>query len=301
MTTSTRLAPVRRDVRRPPPPLRAPEPPRSAPVRRAAPASFERVLVWSILLSAGLHLLLLLVSPIMIRPTGGSGGVAVPGDDAAPEPIGMEWIIPVLSEAAEERDEMTAADESPVTAPTTPPPSRDGSVPRALQVRPGPGDAGSAGARESAEAPASVGESLRPGYRDGRLYVDPRELRVEQAPARHAEYMAHLQARIDALNDSTYGGGPNTDWTRTDSEGRRWGVSPAGVHLGNITVPRWLLPIPGPTGTNQDMEEDRERARQRGEIIRQEEERAREQARERSRKAAEERRRRGGGGGEDGG
>lgn len=197
---------------------------------------------------------------------------------------------------------MTIPDESTVSGPATLPPSapRDRGVPRALQVRPGTGEAGGEGVREAGEAPASVGESLRPGYRDGRLYVDPRELRVEQAPARHAEYMAHLQARIDALNDSTYGGGPNTDWTRTDSEGRRWGVSPEGVHLGGITVPRWLLPIPGPTGTNQDMEEDRERARQRGEIIRQEEERAREEARERSRKAAEERRKRGGGGGEDG-
>ena len=28
-----------------------------------------------------------------------------------------------------------------------------------------------------------------------------------------------------------------TDWTYTDEEGRRWGVSPEGLHLGDVTIP----------------------------------------------------------------
>lgn len=297
MTTSTRLAPVRRDVRRPPPPLRAPEPPRRAHARKG-PASFDRVLVWSILISAAVHLLLLLVSPLLFRSEGGPGGVALPGAEPEPEPLGMEWIIPIPSETADERDAPADAEVSAVAADRPlRAAERDRDLPRALQVRPGAGEAGAERAEAPAGDPRSVGESLRPGFSDGRLYVDPRELRVEREPSRHEQYMAHLQARIDALNDSIYGGGPNTDWTHTDADGRRWGVSPEGVHLGGVTIPRWLLPIPGPTGTNQDIEAERERQRQRDEIIRQEGHRAREEARERSRKAVEERRKRGGGGG----
>jgi hypothetical protein len=297
MTTSTRLAPVRRDVRRPPPPLRVPEPPRSAPARRGPP-SFERVLVWSILAAAAVHLLILLVSPLLIRQGAGPAGIAQPGAESDPEPLGMEWIIPIPSDAAEEREAMTDAEAPAVAAERTPSPiDRDRDLPRALQVRPGTGADRAEGPLEERR---SVGETLRPGFTDGRLYVDPRELRIEREPSRHEQYMAHLQARIDALNDSTYGGGPNTDWTHTDAEGRRWGVSPEGVHLGGLTIPRWLLPLPQSTGTNQDIEADRERRRQRDEIIRQEDDRAREEARERARKAAEERRKRGGGGGEDG-
>ncbi len=28
-----------------------------------------------------------------------------------------------------------------------------------------------------------------------------------------------------------------TDWTRTDDQGRRWGISPGQIHLGGITIP----------------------------------------------------------------
>ena len=28
-----------------------------------------------------------------------------------------------------------------------------------------------------------------------------------------------------------------TDWTYTDDQGRRWGVSPGQIHLGGITIP----------------------------------------------------------------
>jgi hypothetical protein len=38
-----------------------------------------------------------------------------------------------------------------------------------------------------------------------------------------------------------------TDWTYTDAEGKRWGVSPGQIHLGGITIP-----LPFAFGMNPD-------------------------------------------------
>lgn len=146
-------------------------------------------------------------------------------------------------------------------------------------------------------AAGRAGEALRPGYRDDRLYVDPGALRVEAEKSQHQKYMEHLTARIDAINDSVYGESERarkaTDWTKTDKEGRRWGLSPEGIHLGGVTVPRALLPIPLATGDNATLDEARQARRAREEIQRQEDDRARRQAQEeaarrtRARKEAE--------------
>jgi hypothetical protein len=50
-----------------------------------------------------------------------------------------------------------------------------------------------------------------------------------------------LAMRIEAMADSAAtleeAARRATDWTYTDSEGKRWGVSPGMVHLGDITIP----------------------------------------------------------------
>lgn len=50
-----------------------------------------------------------------------------------------------------------------------------------------------------------------------------------------------LAGRIEAYNDSVAAAvaaeAGLTDWTRTDSEGNRWGVSPGKLHLGKLTLP----------------------------------------------------------------
>lgn len=38
------------------------------------------------------------------------------------------------------------------------------------------------------------------------------------------------------------------DWTWTDGEGERWGVSPEGIHLGNVTIPLPVGQLLQPTG-----------------------------------------------------
>lgn len=153
------------------------------------------------------------------------------------------------------------------------------------QVMPAPPAGGAEGA-------GSVAERLRPGFSDPRLYADQDITRMREPGISDTErYRRHFQARIDALNDSMYGGSrPDTDWTVADGSGNRWGISEEGVHLGPLTIPRALVPFPAASGTNQDLEEAREQRRQREEIDRQEADRERRRALEESRAAARERR-----------
>jgi hypothetical protein len=151
------------------------------------------------------------------------------------------------------------------------------------------------GEAPAAAAPAaggSVAERLRPGFSDPRLYSDPEIARLRQpGPTDGQRYREHFQRRVDALNDSLYGAtGPNTDWTVKDGSGNRWGISEEGVHLGPLTIPRFLIPTPPPSGTNQDLEEAREQQRQREEIQRQEADREVRRARQESQEAARQRR-----------
>lgn len=310
MTTPTRIAPAGRLGRRPPAPLRAPgadpgraqAPPPPGPPRE--PVSFDRVFKWSLLLSVGVHLLILVLSPLFIRIGPPPGGV-VGNESAAPTFSGLQGIVPIAGDDAGEPRVATVVGDAPPVAERPTAPSAQTRPPAAAppRSRAAPGAAGQQGAAADAGANVpreSAGDALRPGFRDSRLWVNPRELRVEQEQSRHERYMDHLQARIDAMNDSTYGRGPNTDWTTTDGKGRRWGISEDGIHLGGITIPPQLIPIPS-TGSNQKQEEERERNRQRDEIRRQEAARERERAAEESRKAAATRRRGGGNGGGGGG
>jgi hypothetical protein len=139
----------------------------------------------------------------------------------------------------------------------------------------------------------SAREALQPGYRDPRLYVAPRPLQnIDQTD--HERYTEHLQARIDAVNDSmgveSRRNATTSDWTVTDGSGNRWGLSPDGLHLGGVTIPRALLPLPGATGDNASLGEARERQRQRDEIQRQEEDRERARTERERIEAIEERR-----------
>jgi hypothetical protein len=152
-------------------------------------------------------------------------------------------------------------------------------VERSIVPVPGPGSAqpsaGDAGPAPSAE-PGSPG--LRAGPRDPRLWVAPRDLPQPPALTEHERYMLHLRARLDAVNDSMGMGQPNTDWTTTDGQGRRWGLSPAGVHLGGVTIPAQAIPLP--TRSSEDEYADLERRRQREEIIRDEGARERQRIRD---------------------
>ncbi|MGH7475225.1 MAG: hypothetical protein ACRELD_02960, partial [Longimicrobiales bacterium] len=91
-------------------------------------------------------------------------------------------------------------------------------------------------------APGRVGaaERLRPRHADERLWapVDRLALPPESDEARMRERLA---GRIGTWNDSIAAEEEAArralDWTVKGKNGERWGISPAGIHLGTITLP----------------------------------------------------------------
>ena len=85
-------------------------------------------------------------------------------------------------------------------------------------------------------------EVLRVRSSDDRLWRKAQPEVFELEPAEIMELM--LAGRLEIWVDSVYKAmeaeNALTDWTRTDSEGRRWGVSPGRLHMGDISIP---LPI----------------------------------------------------------
>ncbi|MEN8375334.1 MAG: hypothetical protein ABFS34_07785 [Gemmatimonadota bacterium] len=85
-------------------------------------------------------------------------------------------------------------------------------------------------------------DRLRPGaVRDPRLWRDhgPAYLLPPETP--EEAILRGLLPRLALLNDSIAAeleaDRRASDWTFTDSQGRRWGISSEGIHLGTITLP----------------------------------------------------------------
>ncbi|MEX2583765.1 MAG: hypothetical protein WD766_10855 [Gemmatimonadota bacterium] len=235
-----------------------PEPPRR-PER--SPPSYGRILVWSLGFSLFVHLLLLLISPTFIRVGPPPGAPAAPQAEPS-QAFGVEMIVPIPSENAPDVPVSEAPPED--QPPPTPTPPRT-----VVPVLPGPGGGPAPPAATPPSGEPGATDVLRPGYRDPRLYVTPDEY-PELRRTEHERYMEHLEARIDAVNDSmgiaAARNSRTSDWTVTDRDGNRWGLSPDGLHLGGVTIPRAVLPLPAATGDNQQLEEERERLRMREEI-----------------------------------
>ena len=184
----------------------------------------RKVLAWGLLISAALHLVAILLYPSLSEAP--EGRVRLDGPDRASSPAQGTQIVRI-SEAPPEALEQP---EPPVTvepeevAPTREAPGRGG------------GEAVGDGA-EAEVAGRGAAERIRNSYGDLRLITPlPDEL-----AALSPEQLARLRLAwaIEAMNDSAAlaSRAPDTDWTYTDDEGRKWGVSPGKIHLGGITLP----------------------------------------------------------------
>ena len=106
-------------------------------------------------------------------------------------------------------------------------------------VRPGTPDLGDAN-RPGIVAPGpTAAERLRPHPSDGRIWapLDPQlnELTLEQRL--ELELAGDIVDWQDSLAVAAAAERALTDWTRTDAQGRKWGVSEGKLHLGDITLP----------------------------------------------------------------
>ncbi len=214
------------------PPGSADPPSSGSPHASSARPAQERRALWAgFAVSFVLHLLVLLVYAIgMGRFSPPDPALELPEPDRPHE--GTEVVVilevpevdmaPVLETDLEEPepdpDELEALE--PDEAPPVVPPA----VPDADE--------------EEADEP-SIAERLQPRMTDPRLWapVDPHH--TELTDQERAELL--LRGMIQSWNDSVAVAAALSegarDWTYTDDDGRRWGLSPGRIHLGDFSVP----------------------------------------------------------------
>lgn len=205
---------------------------RTPPTATSAPSSPRPAQSLPLLVGLGIsalvHLLLILLDPSLVgfspsgRPMAGPTAPA-----AAPAGIEVLAIVEVPSVPGEPEPE---------------PPEPERAVPTPRTPGADPPDAAAPGAPVTpAEAGPrrSAAERLRPTLRDPRLWAPI----PEDVTALSDEQRAELELRLaiqdaaDSIAAVEEAARRASDWTYTDAEGRRWGVSPGQIHLGDLTIP----------------------------------------------------------------
>jgi hypothetical protein len=199
--------------------------------------------------SIALHVLAILAYPALSRRIDPEG-VAFPFPAVSGSPDGIEVIEIVEVDVAPdvERPEDPREIERIETTP--------------VEVQ-GP----SLGERSTIELPApglTPAEILRPRFEDGRLWgaLPPEfsELTLEQ---REELLLAGaLAAWQDSVSAAALAAARWTDWTFTDSNGGRWGISEGQLHLGDLVLPLPTFDAPPGSGAREFMWQWDEIARQ---------------------------------------
>lgn len=213
-------------------------PPGPATSLRERRRALARPLRYGLAISAVLHLLFLVLYPPLV---GIPGGRTLPpsGEPSAPVETGVRLMalreLPPGAEAPEPPVESVPDEEEEepeVARPVTP-------------SQPGAPAAGAGGGTPDPETSGepvrrSAAELLRPGALDPALFGE-----MELPPLSEEErYRLQLAGRLEAWEDSVRTemerAARATDWTYTDEEGNRWGISPGRIHLGKFSLP---LPV----------------------------------------------------------
>jgi len=85
----------------------------------------------------------------------------------------------------------------------------------------------------------SAAEVLQVTSSDTRLWREamPELFELTEAERMELELAGRLEQWADSVAEVVAAEYALTDWTTTDDQGRRWGVSPGQLHLGDITLP----------------------------------------------------------------
>lgn len=296
----------------PPRPHVAPAAPPAARVRVTRPpwrpgGGESRVLRWSIAASIVIHLLVLAASPSFIRVGAPPGeGASAPQQPLVGVDLGTSWVpetAPPAADASPPRDasgESSRSAEPALRAAARPAPTGPArELPRTARGGGSPPAAASGSAGGAGRTPA---DALRPGVRDPRLWIAPKEAPPAPEPTDHERYMAHFRARYEVLADSMAAEAERERnvgrWTFKDKDGKEWGLSPGKAHIGGKEVP---VPAKLPPGDRQKEDAARERREQwkqiRDQQVTGDQRKAQDEARRRTRERKDAERRRGGTGG----
>ncbi len=92
-----------------------------------------------------------------------------------------------------------------------------------------------------AEGPPGLtaAERIRPKAGDLRFWapVDPERIALSREELMRLQLIAELEIMNDSAALAAELARRATDWTYTDEEGKKWGVSPGKIHLGDLTLP----------------------------------------------------------------
>jgi hypothetical protein len=211
-----------------------PENPPSSPTERVGRSGTlsgqrreRRALRIGLGVSAVAHLLILALYPLLFGPTSPLPSPGAPEDpERLPEGVRVVAVIESIEpEPDSDRPLVPEPDVVPREQIPTPEQPAD----------PGPDEERA----EVSPTVPSVAERLRPRMADPRLWapLDPEQLHLTDLE--RAELL--LRGMIQNWNDSAAVAaalsGRALDWTFTDEEGRRWGLSPGRLHLGDFSIP----------------------------------------------------------------
>jgi len=185
----------------------------------------------------------------LVRPIGGERFILLvapaprPAEPPTPSPGPLPVELPTLVEAPPALPEPEPGEE---LAPSGFAGAEEPAPETLLEAE--PSGAGAAPTGAGIAIPATLADRLRPGEKDPRLWFLPPEELVELSPEQLLQL--ELALAIAALGDSAAAIAEaqrrGTDWTFMDSRGRRWGISPGQIHLGDITIPLPFGFVPPP-------------------------------------------------------
>lgn len=193
------------------------------PAPRASRGRPTRVTVVAFAISAVVHLLLVIAYPLLFGPP--PAGPSEPPASSETPVQGLRVVDLIESDAT---PDVQRPDE-PVES-TTPVP-----------VVPGPRAAPEPAPRAAApsERPRTAAEEVRPRAFDPRLTepLPPELTEVSEERMAQLRLLWRIEELADSMAAASEAAGRGTDWTYTDGEGRKWGISPGKLHLGDITLP----------------------------------------------------------------
>lgn len=253
----------------PPTPTPGPDASPPPPVVQSGPEAHRRrgrtVLLWSAGISVGVHIILLALYPLFMASW--TPPLRDAPDRDRPEP-GMEFVylderpdLPdpdPLDEIPEEEPPPELPEPEPEPEPE---PAPDPAAEPAVPVAPLPAQEEEEGEPEAVteeELRRHVAELLQPQIPDSRLWRFGDRPYMELSDEERAQLM--LAGMLRDWNDSIAVAAALSeramDWTYTDDEGRRWGLSPGRLHLGD-----YAIPLPFTFGTPPGLRDraDRER------------------------------------------
>jgi len=207
-----------------------PRPPGARPspsARDRSRSGYRRVFWVSLGVSAAIHLLAIALYPNLLREAPFSmppfGTLSPPARPDGTELVNLEAI---------------PAGEAPEVLP--PEEIEETEVPDVDVESPDVGERGEAADLMRTLAPGpTAAERLRPREGDLRLWapVDPELTKLSDAELMELLLSAELEDLADSMAVAEEMARRATDWTYTDDEGKKWGVSPGKLHLGDITIP----------------------------------------------------------------